>query len=97
MTTIFVNWGQSRVMLTWKASTQLPKRGKITSVHGFCFYEDKLVLVDLKHRGWDIPGGHINLGEEPELIDSKLVSQYHHEWNSLYQEILDICIELPVK
>ncbi|SFA86970.1 MULTISPECIES: hypothetical protein [unclassified Bacillus (in: firmicutes)] len=38
MKTIFVDWGQSRVMLTWKASTQLPDRVKITSVHGICFY-----------------------------------------------------------
>lgn len=165
MITLFVNWGQSRVMLTWKASTQLPDRVKITSVHGFCFYEEKLILVDLKQRGWDIPGGHIDLGEEPEacfkretleeayvegnceligyiivdhsenpnwkesgiypkvgyqvfykmsveklhtfdaqyestkriLIDSNLVSQYHHDWNSLYQEILDACMQLTVK
>ncbi|QFG00043.1 NUDIX domain-containing protein [Psychrobacillus glaciei] len=66
MTTTYVNWGESNVKLTWKRDNQLPDQNLITSVHGFCFHNNKLVLVDLNHRGWDFPGGHIELGETSE-------------------------------
>jgi 8-oxo-dGTP diphosphatase len=66
LTTIYVNWGESRVKLTWKKNCLLPRRNLITSVHGLCFQEDKLLLVDLNHRGWDFPGGHIEPGESVE-------------------------------
>jgi 8-oxo-dGTP diphosphatase len=46
--------------------TQLPPRELIKSVHGFCFIDDKLLLVNLNHRGWDFPGGHIEYEETPE-------------------------------
>lgn len=58
MTSILVNWGDSTVQLTWITSKELPKLQLITSVHGFCFFKGKLLLVDLNHRGWDFPGGH---------------------------------------
>lgn len=66
LSTTYVNWGESRVKLTWNRSSILPQYHLITSVHGFCFQEDKLLLVDLNHRGWDFPGGHIETGETPE-------------------------------
>ncbi len=66
MNTIYVNWDGARVKLTWKNDTNLPPVELITSVHGFCFKEDKLLLVNLKHRGWDFPGGHIEKKETPE-------------------------------
>ncbi|MBN8209009.1 NUDIX domain-containing protein [Bacillus sp. NTK071] len=66
MTTTYVNWGEEKVKLTWCSDKQLPPRRAITSVHGFCFLEGKLLLVNLNHRGWDFPGGHIENGETPE-------------------------------
>ncbi|MEC5425721.1 NUDIX domain-containing protein [Virgibacillus sp. C22-A2] len=66
MTTAYVNWGNSKVKLTWKQDNRLPSRNLITSVHGFCFYKKKLVMVDLEDRGWDFPGGHIEVNETPE-------------------------------
>lgn len=66
LSTTYVNWGESLVKLTWKRSRILPPYHLITSVHGFCFKEDKLLLVNLKHRGWDFPGGHIEPGETAE-------------------------------
>ncbi|WP_391117053.1 NUDIX hydrolase [Psychrobacillus sp. L3] len=66
MTTTYVNWGDSKVKLTWKCDNQLPNQNLITSVHGFCFHNNKLLLVDLNHRGWDFPGGHLELDETSE-------------------------------
>lgn len=65
MSTTYVNWGESKVKLTWKKKNELPQLNLITSVHGFCFYDNQLLLVDLNHRGWDFPGGHIEPGETP--------------------------------
>jgi 8-oxo-dGTP diphosphatase len=66
MTTIYANYGESKVKLTWKSDSQLPPMNLITSVHGFCFYDNKLLLVDLDQRGWDFPGGHKEANEKPE-------------------------------
>lgn len=66
MTSTYVNWGQAKVKLTWREAIQLPEYDLITSVHGLCFYKGKLLLVNLNHRGWDIPGGHIEQDETPE-------------------------------
>lgn len=66
MTTKYVNWGEEKVKLTWEPNQQIPPRERITSVHGFCFKDNKLLLVNLNHRGWDFPGGHIEFKETPE-------------------------------
>ncbi|WP_085524041.1 NUDIX hydrolase [Tuberibacillus sp. Marseille-P3662] len=66
MTSTYVDWGGGKVKLTWHRDHQMPDHGLITSVHGFCFHNKKLLLVDLNHRGWDFPGGHIELNETPE-------------------------------
>lgn len=63
MTTIIANWGEAIVKLTWTATDVTPEHQLITSVHGLCFYEGKVMLVDLHNRGWDFPGGHIEDGE----------------------------------
>ncbi|MFS0788324.1 NUDIX domain-containing protein [Shouchella sp. 1P09AA] len=54
------------MQLTWLPMNSLPSTKDVTSAHGFCFYQDKVMLVHLIHRGWDLPGGHINKGESPE-------------------------------
>ncbi|NMH74225.1 NUDIX domain-containing protein [Bacillus sp. RO2] len=67
MTSIQVTWGDSIVQLTWDKQSQLPPRNLITSAHGYCFFQDKLMLINLKDRGWDFPGGHVELNETPEM------------------------------
>ncbi len=63
----YVNWGGGRIRLEWlDAPRELPPVELITSVHSLCFLDGKLMLVDLNHRGWDIPGGHRNPGESAE-------------------------------
>ncbi|MBE7121501.1 NUDIX hydrolase [Bacillus cereus] len=66
MVTIYANYGEAKVELTWKKDCTLPEYEKITSVHGFCFYHDKVLLIDHHNRGRDFPGGHIEKGEFPE-------------------------------
>lgn len=66
MTTTYVDWGGHKLKLTWKRSHSLPNQDLITSVHGFCFQNEELMMVDLDERGWDFPGGHIEIGETAE-------------------------------
>lgn len=65
MTSIYTYWGNGKVKLAWIPDNNLPENKLITSVHGLCFKNDKLLLVNLNARGWDIPGGHIEKGETP--------------------------------
>lgn len=65
MTVTYVHWGEDKVKLHWNGETPLPPNGVVTSVHGFCFYQNQLLIVDLKKRGWDFPGGHLEKGESP--------------------------------
>lgn len=62
---IYVNWGGQKVKLTWLPG-YYPEQKLITSVHGYCFEKDKTLLVHIKERGFNIPGGHIEAGESPE-------------------------------
>ncbi|AST91233.1 NUDIX hydrolase [Sutcliffiella cohnii] len=157
MSSNYVYWSGGRVKLTWKNDTALPPKKLTTSAHGFCFKNNKLLLVNINHRGWDFPGGHVEDGETAEeclqreayeegyvtgscsllghiivdhhdnpnwneastypkigyqvfyrmdinelhdfdakyetkeriLIDPRRVADYYHNWNVIYQEILD--------
>ncbi|KAA0545351.1 NUDIX domain-containing protein [Bacillus sp. BGMRC 2118] len=61
-----VNWDGNIVQLIWRPYKNLPNEALITSVHGYCFYEGKILLVKIKDRGFNVPGGHIEKGEAPE-------------------------------
>ncbi|MBT2687711.1 NUDIX hydrolase [Bacillus sp. ISL-47] len=65
MTATYVNWGEAIIKLTWQEAKKLPVFKLITSVHGYCFYKGKLLLVNLNYRGRDIPGGHLESVESP--------------------------------
>lgn len=62
----YVNWGGHIVNLSWHPYKELVPNDIVTSVHGYCFYEGKIVLVHVEGRGFNIPGGHIEAGETPE-------------------------------
>lgn len=47
-------------------ASQLPPTQFITTAFALAFSEDRLLMTHLKRRGWDIPGGHIESGEQPE-------------------------------
>jgi 8-oxo-dGTP diphosphatase len=66
MTSTYVDWGGHKLKLTWESGL-MPERELMTSVHGICFYQKKLMMVNLNDRGWDFPGGHIEVGETAEV------------------------------
>ncbi|HYK71710.1 MAG TPA: NUDIX domain-containing protein [Pseudoneobacillus sp.] len=62
--TIYVDWGGNHIKLTWLPG-YLPEISKVTSVHGPCFDNDKVLLVYINGRGFNFPGGHVELSESP--------------------------------
>lgn len=63
---VYVEWNKQKVKLTWCPLKELTSTEKVTSVHGYCFAEGKVLLVQVNTRGFNIPGGHIEDGESPE-------------------------------
>ena len=47
-------------------SNTLPPLKLITAVFVLAFKDDSILLTNIRSRGWDIPGGHIETGESPE-------------------------------
>ncbi len=66
MTKLRTHWGKHAVTLEWVKSETLPEGMVISSAHGFCFYQNTVVLVQIDGRGWDTPGGHMEDGETVE-------------------------------
>ncbi|RNA68560.1 NUDIX hydrolase [Alteribacter keqinensis] len=63
---IHVNWDGHEVNLTWLPMKLNIDYNKVTSVRGICFSQEKILLVNVKDRCFNIPGGHIEKGETPE-------------------------------
>ena len=61
-----VKWGGHPVKLVWQPEKIVQTKDIITSVHCCCFYEGRLLLVKVKNRGFNLPGGHIEANETPE-------------------------------
>ncbi len=47
-------------------SSQLPPLELIATAFALAFMDGRLLMTHLRHRGWDIPGGHVEPGETPE-------------------------------
>ncbi|WP_282020741.1 NUDIX hydrolase [Planomicrobium okeanokoites] len=62
----YVNWGGHIISLSWEPYRKMKSNDIVTSVHGYCFFEGKVVLVHVDGRGFNVPGGHIESGESPE-------------------------------
>ena len=45
---------------------QLPPIAAITSALALAFDGERILMTNLRQRGWDIPGGHLEPGETPE-------------------------------
>ncbi|EAR09144.1 NUDIX domain-containing protein [Reinekea blandensis] len=57
-----VTWGNADYQLQWVLPEDIPKDSKITTAHGYCFKGDDLLVVE-NHRGFELPGGHLDPGE----------------------------------
>jgi 8-oxo-dGTP pyrophosphatase MutT (NUDIX family) len=47
-------------------SSNIPPEDLITAAYVFAFDGDRLLLTDLKSKGWNLPGGSLDPGEKPE-------------------------------
>lgn len=73
---IYESWSGNPVKLTWIADNQMPNKHLVTSVHAFCFEGDKLLLVRIEGRGFNVPGGHLEQDEEPlEALNRELLEE----------------------
>jgi len=62
----YVNWSGHPIKLTWLSQQTMQDISKVTSVHGICFHQDRVLLVHVKDRGFNYPGGHVEKDETPE-------------------------------
>lgn len=47
-------------------SDSLPPQELTTAAFALVFDGDRLLMTNLRRRGWDVPGGHVEPGESPE-------------------------------
>jgi 8-oxo-dGTP diphosphatase len=47
-------------------ASDLPPPELVTTAFAGAFAGDRLLMTNLRSRGWDLPGGHVELGEQPE-------------------------------
>jgi 8-oxo-dGTP pyrophosphatase MutT (NUDIX family) len=53
-------------VVSFEATEDLPPANKTSIAGGFVFYDDKVILANIPGRGWEIIGGRIDIGEDPE-------------------------------
>ncbi|CAM5214772.1 hypothetical protein UACE39S_05086 [Ureibacillus acetophenoni] len=75
MQTIYVDWG-GKVKLTWMPRLELTESLIVTSVHAVCIKDGKVLLVQIKDRGFNYPGGHVEAGES---IEEALLRETYEE------------------
>jgi 8-oxo-dGTP pyrophosphatase MutT (NUDIX family) len=61
-----IEWLPKPNEVRWVLSDTMPPLELISTVLAFIFDGEKILLSDLRDRGWDIPGGHREMGEYPE-------------------------------
>ncbi|MGI2328928.1 NUDIX hydrolase [Planococcus sp. YIM B11945] len=86
-----VNWGGQVISLTWQPSKEIKETDQVTSVHGYCFDQGKIVLVHVKGRGFNVPGGHVEKGESPEeALHREIYEEAYVEGNASYIGAIEV-------
>jgi 8-oxo-dGTP diphosphatase len=65
---------------------ELPPLEVCRTAFGFAFSGDKVLLTRLKNRDWDVPGGHIDQGETPQIAAVREV----FEETSVQVEVIEL-------
>lgn len=76
MESIYVNWGGHNVKLTWMPMMEINEFTKVTSVHAVCLKQGNVLLAHIRNRGFNYPGGHLDLGES---VEEALHREVHEE------------------
>ncbi|WP_053070392.1 NUDIX domain-containing protein [Alkalihalobacillus pseudalcaliphilus] len=66
MESVYVDWEVGRVRLTWMPHKKITQDMVVTSVHSVCLWGGHVLLSYIKGRGYNYPGGHIEVGETLE-------------------------------
>ncbi len=82
MITTKAEWPTGTVNLSWlpSKSTDLP----VTGSHGFCFGASGVFVVNIRTRGYTIPGGHVEADESPGQC---LIREVREEANLVVKEL----------
>ncbi|RUS41952.1 NUDIX hydrolase [Cohnella sp. AR92] len=95
---INVDWNGHNVKLTWIPTDKQPDSKKVTSVHGYCFDNDRILLVKVDGRGFNIPGGHVEEGETPEqAFHREALEEGCIRGNAIYLGMIEISNEHNTK
>lgn len=61
-------------------ASQLPPQKLVTTAFALAFMNDHLLMTNLSKRGWDIPGGHVEPGEQ---LEETVRREVHEETGAL--------------
>ena len=59
----YPDWGNGQLEVTFEPLAIPPRHDLVSSVFGWVFQGNEMLLIQHRQRGWDLPGGHRKSGE----------------------------------